>query len=93
MGIVRQPLTKRQREIYDYIAATIDEHGYAPSLAEICAYAGLSSLSTAHKHVERLRALGYVTRQWGRSRQMAIAPEPDCCQTCGRAFAVSAKAS
>ena len=43
------PLTKRQREIFDYLNEFIQKHGYAPSLEEIGKRFGLSSLATVHK--------------------------------------------
>jgi repressor LexA len=45
------PLTKRQREILDYLNDFIQQHGYAPSLEEIGRRFGLSSLATVHKHL------------------------------------------
>jgi repressor LexA len=41
------PLTKRQREILDYLTEFIQQHGYAPSLEEIGRKFSLSSLATA----------------------------------------------
>jgi len=49
------PLTKRQREILDYLQDFIQQHGYAPSLEEIGRRFGLSSLATVHKHLTNLR--------------------------------------
>src|SRR5678815_4309429 len=45
------PLTKRQREILDYLNEFIQQHGYAPSLEEIGRRFNLSSLATVHKHL------------------------------------------
>ncbi|HIC56392.1 MAG TPA: repressor LexA, partial [Acidobacteria bacterium] len=49
-----QPLTKRQREILDYLSEYIEHHGYAPSLEEIGHRFSLSSLATVHKHLKNL---------------------------------------
>ena len=49
-----QPLTKRQREILDYLNEFIQHHGYAPSLEEIGRRFALSSLATVHKHLKNL---------------------------------------
>jgi len=49
------PLTKRQREILDYLNEFIAQHGYAPSLEEIGRKFGLSSLATVHKHLTNLQ--------------------------------------
>ncbi len=49
------PLTKRQREILDYLNEFIQQHGYAPSLEEIGRRFNLSSLATVHKHLTTSR--------------------------------------
>lgn len=87
---MKEPLTKRQREIFDFLSQHIQERGYAPSLEEIGKVFGLSSLATVWKHLESLREKGYILRTWGRSRQITIAPAPDCCQACGRPLSLSA---
>ena len=55
-------LTKRQRQILDFIGAFIDERGYSPSLEEIGAQFGLSSVATVHKHVSKLVEKGLLRR-------------------------------
>ena len=55
-------LTRRQREILDFIQVFIDEHGYSPSLEEIGARFGLSSVATVHKHVQHLVEKGYLRK-------------------------------
>ena len=54
-------LTKRQKEILDYVRDHVGEHGYAPTLQEIGVRFGLSSPATVYKHVEQLVQKGYVT--------------------------------
>ena len=44
-------LTRRQREVMDFIAGFLQEHGYSPSFQEIARGLGLSSLATGHKHI------------------------------------------
>src|SRR5512134_1670656 len=63
-----QPLTKRQREILDYLNEFIAQHGYAPSLEEIGERFSLSSLATVHKHLTNLQEKGFIRRAWNRSR-------------------------
>ncbi len=41
-------LTKRQKEIYDFLREYLEREGYAPSLEEIGAHFGLSSVATVH---------------------------------------------
>ena len=68
------PLTKRQREILDYLQDFIQQHGYAPSLEEIGRRFGLSSLATVHKHLTNLQEKGFIKRAWNRSRSVEMLP-------------------
>ena len=69
-----QPLTKRQREILDYLNDFIQQHGYAPSLEEVGRRFGLSSLATVHKHLTNLQDKGFIKRAWNRSRSVELIP-------------------
>ena len=69
-----QPLTKRQREILDYLSDFIQQHGYAPSLEEVGRRFGLSSLATVHKHLSNLQEKGFIRRAWNRSRSVELVP-------------------
>lgn len=66
------PLTKRQREILDYLNEFIQQHGYAPSLEEIGRRFSLSSLATVHKHLTNLQEKGFIRRAWNRSRSVEL---------------------
>ena len=68
------PLTKRQREILDYLNDFIGQHGYAPSLEEIGRQFNLSSLATVHKHLTNLQEKGFIRRAWNRSRSVELVP-------------------
>jgi repressor LexA len=68
------PLTKRQREILDFLNDFIQQHGYAPSLEEIGRRFGLSSLATVHKHLTNLEEKGFIKRSWNRSRSVELVP-------------------
>ena len=68
------PLTKRQREILDYLSEFIQQHGYAPSLEEIGRRFSLSSLATVHKHLTNLQEKGFIRRIWNRSRSVELVP-------------------
>src|SRR5271170_6098542 len=65
-------LTKRQKQLIDYLNDYISEHGYAPTLAEIGQYFGLSSLATVHKHLHNLEAKGLIQRKHNHSRALEI---------------------
>jgi repressor LexA len=68
------PLTKRQREILDYLSEFIQQPGYAPSLEEIGRRFSLSSLATVHKHLTNLQEKGFIRRAWNRSRSVEVVP-------------------
>ncbi|HWC06681.1 MAG TPA: transcriptional repressor LexA [Gemmatimonadota bacterium] len=65
-------LTKRQREIYDYIRSFLETNGYAPSLEEIGAHFGLTSVATVHEHLSNLEAKGALRRDAHRSRALEL---------------------
>lgn len=64
-------LTKRQREILDFIRSFQAERGYSPSLEEIAAHFGLSAVSTVHEHLVNLGRKGFLERCWNRARSIS----------------------
>jgi repressor LexA len=68
-------LTKRQKEIVDYLDDYIAEHGYAPTLEEIGARFSLSSPATVHKHLSNLESKGLIRRKWNHSRALELVPQ------------------
>jgi len=68
-------LTKRQKELVDYLDAYIVKAGYAPTLEEIGQHFGLSSLATIHKHLTNLERKGMIRRKWNRSRALEVLPQ------------------
>jgi repressor LexA len=69
-------LTKRQKELYDFLERFIREHGYAPTLDEIGSHFQLSSLATVHKHLANLEVKGLIKRKWNFSRAIELARQP-----------------
>ena len=69
-----QPLTRRQREILDFLDSFIARHAYAPSLDEIRRGLGLLSLATVHKHLTNLEEKGCIRRIPNRSRAIELVP-------------------
>jgi repressor LexA len=65
-------LTRRQREVLDVVRDLIEKNGYSPSLEEIGAELGLSSVATVHKHVSHLVQKGYVRRTWNQNRSIEL---------------------
>ncbi len=65
-------LTRRQKEVMDFLAKFIEENGYSPSYEELAAGLGLASLATVHKHVQALEAKQYLRRSYNHSRSLEI---------------------
>jgi repressor LexA len=67
-------ITRRQREVYDFIAHFVQKHGYSPSFEEIGKGLDLSSLATVHKHITNLERKGLLKREQNRSRSIDVLP-------------------
>lgn len=65
-------LTRRQKQVYDFLAGFVEEHGYSPSFEEIGEGLGLSSLATVHKHISNLEQKGLLKRDYNRSRSIDL---------------------
>ncbi len=65
-------LTKRQKQILDYITKFIKKNDYAPSLEEIKEHFKLSSVSTVHQHIESLKSKGYLNKTNYHARSIEI---------------------
>lgn len=65
-------LTKRQREILDFINEFIEQNGYAPSLREIGGNFRLSSPATIHAHVENLKSKGFLKTGYNEARSIEL---------------------
>jgi repressor LexA len=65
-------LTKRQRQILDYIESFIETYGYSPSFEEIATQFGYSSLATVHEHLSNLEIKGLIRRNYNRSRSLEV---------------------
>ena len=68
------PLTRRQREILDFLAGHIQAKGYAPSFEEIAGQFSFQSLATVHEHLTNLERKGYIRRAHNESRAIEIVP-------------------
>jgi repressor LexA len=66
-------LTRRQKEVMDFLSQFITKHGYSPSYEEIAAGLGLASLATVHKHIQALESKQYVRRSYNHSRSLEVA--------------------
>lgn len=70
-------LTRRQREVYDFVIGFVEEQGYSPSLEEIGEHFGLRSVATVHKHVQHLVEKGLLRKAWNRSRSVEPIEQPE----------------
>ncbi len=68
-------LTKRQRDILEFIKSFVEKNGYAPSLEEIAERFSLHSVATVHKHISNLIDRGMLRRGTG-SRSIEVLSQP-----------------
>ncbi|MDL2288724.1 transcriptional repressor LexA [Oscillospiraceae bacterium OttesenSCG-928-F05] len=66
-----KPLTRKQKQVYDFIVSHTSENGYPPAIREICVAVGLSSPSSVHAHLKSLQELGYIQRGDRKTRALA----------------------
>src|SRR5271155_6186436 len=67
-------LTRRQKEVLDFIASYQVEKGYSPSYEEIARGLELASIATVHKHISALQTKNYLHRSHNQSRSVEVAP-------------------
>lgn len=72
---MRSPLTKRQKEMLDYINNFIKENVFSPSLEEIRTAFKLKAISTVHEHLENLKKKGYISKDMNQARGIQIKEE------------------
>ena len=68
-------LTKRQKQVLDFIANFVDVNGYCPSYEEIAHGLSLASLATVHKHISVLETKSYLKRGFNQSRSLELLPK------------------
>jgi repressor LexA len=68
-------LTRRQKEVLDFIASWQVEHGFSPSYDEIAKGLNLASIATVHKHISALQTKNYLHRSHNQSRSIEVAPK------------------
>lgn len=69
-------LTRRQKQVLDFLADFISRRGYSPSFAEIGESMGLTSVATVHKHIGNLEKKGFIKRGHNRSRSIDVVAVP-----------------
>jgi len=65
-------ITKKQKEVLDFIKNFTDEEGYSPSLEEVQRHFGLASVSTAHYYVDKLQSDGYLRKEAHNARTIQV---------------------
>src|SRR3989344_165737 len=68
-------ITKRQKQVFDFIASFLKKKGFSPSLEEIKKHLGLSSVSTAHHHVKKLQEAGHLKKEYNQPRAVSARDE------------------
>jgi repressor LexA len=71
--LLKMALTRRQKEVLDFIAAWQVENGFSPSYEEIARGLDLASIATVHKHISALQTKNYLTRSHNQSRSVEVA--------------------
>jgi repressor LexA len=66
------PLTKRQKEVMEFITGFVRDNGYSPSYEELAAGLQLASVATVHKHISSLEAKQYLNRAYNQSRSLQV---------------------
>src|ERR1700687_5703957 len=65
-------LTKRQKQVLDYLVSFHNKNKYSPSYEEIAQALDLASLATVHKHIGTLERKGFIRRGYNQSRSIEV---------------------
>ncbi len=65
-------LTKKQRQILDYVESFVETNGYSPSYEEIADHFGYNSLATVHEHLTNLEQKGFLRKNYNKSRSLEV---------------------
>src|SRR6478672_1948822 len=68
-------VTKRQKQVLDFVAHFVEDNGYSPSYEEIARGLNLASLATVHKHISTLETKQYLKRGFNQSRSLDLGPK------------------
>src|SRR5260370_19036860 len=75
-GEDERALTKRQKEVLDFLVSFQNKHGYSPSFEEMARSLKLTSLATVHKHITTLERKGFVRRGYNQTRSIEVMQLP-----------------
>jgi repressor LexA len=74
-GTTSMAVTKRQKQVLDFVSHFIEDNGYSPSYEEIARGLNLASLATVHKHISTLETKQYLKRGFNQSRSLDLGPK------------------
>lgn len=77
-----QPLTRKQKNLLEFIETYIKMNGYAPSLVEIRNHFNLRATSTVHEHLENLKKKGYIKKEMNQARGITLLNQENICPLC-----------
>lgn len=66
------PVTRRQRQILDFLSEYLEVNGYSPSFEEIAKHINVSSLNGVYKHLEALEERGFIRRLSNQARSIQL---------------------
>lgn len=72
-----EPLTRRQKEVLDYLKVFITKHEYAPSYREIADHFNYASVATVAEHIDSLKSKGYLENEENMARSIQLTPTWD----------------
>ena len=75
MKTLEKKLTPKQEEVFNFIKKYSAEHGFPPSVREICANLGLSSPATVQAHINHLKEAGVIRNSSNKFRTIEILTE------------------
>ena len=64
--------TNKREQILDFLTRFVNEHGYAPTIREICSAVGLQSTATVHYHLAALREAGLIEMDDMKKRAISL---------------------
>ena len=70
-------LTKRQKQILDFLSEFIEYNGYSPSMEEIAEHFHFASLNAVFKHLEALERRGHLHRDSNHARSIQLSPSKE----------------
>jgi len=70
-------ITRRQKQVLDFIKSYKKKNKYSPSLEEIKDNLEISSISTAHYHVKKLLEAGYLQKEYNQPRSVSPSKEKE----------------